>query len=346
MSMNRDLGFELSEVSKIIVMDAAGQVEQSLAKKFKFRAIEMAKQGIFGSLKTRKASLQKSYSQLASLVDNFSVPVLLYGEPGSGKRRLIEEFLTLQNFFQRLQGKELGLLKVLKADLQVEGYTSQMMAPNLNDLIYIENVDALSMPCQEELLLLLNIRKKLAEAGVAVPRLIVGTEKALSIMVIRQEFSRSLFQGLTASTVFLPSLHERHEDFVHILQSVIEDLDGTMNPPLPAVVDAMSRYLWPDNFDELKRVVKTLLQNKNEVSSWGLEDLPVSIVPRPAIKAKLAVAQRFKMSQPEDISEASNERSRIKDELEKASGNRAMAALNMGISRQQLLQKLMTYGLR
>src|SRR4051812_47889427 len=100
MAFGQDIGFEPTQLT-------AG-TELSVAKRFQMKAVELAKQGVFGSLRTRKGSLQNAYALVMSLLDNTSVPFLIYGEPGSGKRRHADELLTVHNFYRRLDGKEFG----------------------------------------------------------------------------------------------------------------------------------------------------------------------------------------------------------------------------------------------
>ncbi len=341
MSMNSDLGFEPGQATNILVLDAQGQ-EASVARKFQLRAMELAKQGILGSLKTRKASLQNAYSLLVSLVDNTSVPFMIYGEKGAGKRRLVDEYLTVQNFYRRLSGKEMGHLKVLRGDSLNVGFSARLLPPagHAGDLIYIENLDLLNSECQEELLSHLKERKKLHLSGVGLPRIIVGTEKALSIMVIRNEFSRELFQLLTAFAIFLPSLNERSEDFPHLIQSLGEEITGSFMTPPSWLVDLLSRQIWSENMDELKGLLKSGFARNSNLATWSHAELPEAL--QPVKKPRV----RFDARLPDDIGVEVGERERFKQVLLAAGGNRDQAALRLGLNRVQFLQKLMSFGLR
>jgi len=348
MSMNQDLGFEPSDLNKIVLLESGVRAEDLLAKKFKLRVVELAKQGTFGSLKTRKSSLQNSYTQLASLVDRTHVPLLIYGETGSGKRRLVEELLSLQNFFRRMQNKDIGNLKVFEGSTLSRGFSElfKESACCEADLIYIQNIDALGEECQKELLDFIEGRKAQTLRGEALPRLVVSTEKALSIMVVRKEFLRGLFQSLSTQTIFLPSLNERQEDLIHIVQSYLDETLDLKGLPSHKVIDALSHYLWPENIDELQKVLSALARKNSDPQSWTVDDMPEAFQPKKEKSKFSAAALRFKMGDAPDVTESQKEREILRRTLKDLQGNRELVAQKLGMPRQELLKKLMSYGLR
>lgn len=159
-------------------------------------------------------------------------------------------------------------------------------------------------------------------------------------MVIRGEFSRELFQLLTSFAVFLPSLNERSEDFPHLIQSLAEEITGTLMNPSSWLVDLLSRQIWAENMDELKSLLKKGLEKNSNLSGWTHQDLPEELKPRPKFKA------RFDARIPEDIGSEVSERERFKQAMLAAGGNREAAALQLGLNKAQFLQKLMSFGLR
>ncbi len=103
---------------------------QDLVERFQQRCVELARQGTLGSLRTRKASLQNSWAHLLSLLDQPNVPILIYGEKGSGKRKLVDEFVTLQNFCRRIGGHKESRLKVFSPSFLNEGFSQLFLDPH------------------------------------------------------------------------------------------------------------------------------------------------------------------------------------------------------------------------
>ena len=338
MSVGSDLGFEPATLNENVLSEGLDQV--SVSERFVLRVVELAKQGTLGSLRTRKASLQRSYGLLASLISKPWVPILFYGEPGSGKRRLVDEFLTVSNFYSRLEGREFGKLRVLNGAFCRPGFTEQLSSGQVraDDLCYIEAVDLLDASCQQELMTLLKARDQHG-ARTPLPRIIVGTERALSLMVLQNQFSRELFQCLTSFALFLPSLNERPEDMLHLLETIAEKLTKKSQRPPTWLVDLLASQLWGDNLDELEKLLASGLRRNPELARWTYADLPEYLKPS-------GLKGRFSPASPNDVSRQQGERLNLKRVLIAAGGDRELAAQDMGIAKSDLLKKMFALGLR
>jgi DNA-binding NtrC family response regulator len=203
------------------IIKASAELEgQSLAERFKKKTLELAREGYFGSLRTHHSQLQNSYANLIHLLDQSHIPILIFGETGAGKRRLVDEYFVLHNFYRRLDNLKQGQLRVYKSDFLSSGWT-EFLTPKHNtsaDLIYLENIEDLHKDRQRELLQFLKDRKKKAQTLQEVPRIVLGTEKALSLLVMQDKFIRELFYEITTFSIFLPSLQERSEDILCLIQ--------------------------------------------------------------------------------------------------------------------------------
>jgi len=318
-----------------------GLVELSVAQHFQRKLIERARnEGRFGfgRLRTLKSSLRAAYANWMSLLDHVAVPVLIYGEPGSGKRAHVDEFLSIQNFHRRLEELPEGQLRVFKSSFLSPGFTKLLQAPRVGsgDVIYLENIEDLSLESQRELLEHLKQRREFCDrggglkSGLGAPRLILGTEKALSLLVYRSEFLRELFQAITGFAVFLPSLQERSEDMPHIVRAVAEEVSGLTQSPSPWLVDTLARQEFAANLDDLKKLFKSGLQRNPDLRRWSEADLPLEWR-RPRGGFELFT---------------SNEGTRIRQALLQSGGSRDQAAHLLGVSRSDLLKKMMALGLR
>jgi DNA-binding NtrC family response regulator len=314
---------------------------RSVAEMFQRRVVELARtEGRFGRLRTRKASLQSSYAHWLSLLDNPAVPVLIYGDRGSGKRAHVDEFLTIQNFYRRLEGAPEGQLRVFRADFLSAGFTGRFLDPKVSsgDVIYVENVESLTLACQQELLDHLKLRKRFHEkavptdrAGIGTPRIVLGTEKALSLLVIRGEFLRELFQAITGFAVFLPTLSERPEDLPHLVGTLAQEISGHSQTPSPWLVDTLGRQDFAENLDDLKRLLRNGLMRTPDLRRWTEQDLPLH----------MRAPQQGKF---ELFGQA--EKTRLRQALLMAGGDRAAASKALGMDKLELLRRMMALGMR
>ncbi|NCN27039.1 hypothetical protein GW915_05635 [bacterium] len=314
------------------------QGNKSLAERFKAKAVELAREGYFGSLKTRKQQLQNCYANLVNLIDQPEVPVLIYGETGSGKRRIIEEYLVLSNFYRRLDGSSKSTLRVLNAKFLRNGWTDLLsIASNKEgDFIYLENVDELTWDQQKELSAFLTHNYLSPELGC--PRLFFGTEKALSMLIIQKQFSRSLFKQITQFAIFLPSLNERQEDIPHLIQTLAyEDSGYKQNPPV-WFVNFASSQLWGRNIDELKLLLKNMLLKQKNMKYWKKSDIPRLYT--------TTTNSSFTPASPVDITKVQEYRVNLKKALVISHGDKRKAAGQLGMSKAEILRKMLEYRVR
>ena len=317
---------------------------EDLARRFQMRVIELAKEGTLGTIKTRNSALRSSYVHLLSLVDHAEIPILFYGEKGSGKRRHIEEFFTIQSVFRRLMSLPQGRLRVFRSDFLSPGFATQFLVPHSSagDLIYIDGIERLSLAMQDELLQHLKLRKQLGDQGVELPRLILGTERALSILVLKSEFRRELFQAITGFAVFLPSLNERSEDYPHLLQAFSQEYTGKAQTPPTWLVDLLGHHTWCENIDELKTMLKNGFARTKNFSEWTEADLPAELRPL----APQSSTSSFRVFDAEEARRLADERTKLKKALVANGGHHEPAARAMGVSKSAFLSLLLRHGLR
>lgn len=318
--------------------NATTDQNQSLAERFKSKANELAREGFFGSLKTRKQQLQNCYSNLINMLDQPQIPILIYGETGSGKRRLIEEYLIIHNFYRRLEGLSKSSLRVLNAKFLNNGWTELLTLQNnkSGDFIYLENVDELSLDQQNELSKFLTGSQSISELGC--PRLFFGTEQALSMMIIQQKFSRTLFKQLTQFAIFLPNLQERIEDMPHLIQTLAHELSGVKQNPPVWFVNFASAQLWGRNIDELKLLLKNMLLKQKNMKYWKRSDIPRLYSHKGP--------SSFESVKPMDITKIQQNRVDLKKALVISNGDKNKAAQSLGMSKAEMLRKMLAYKVR
>jgi len=318
------------------------EVQAELAEKFYRKAMDLARKGVFGrTLKTYVPALREAYIHWLSLLDHKDIPVLLYGEKGTGKRKHVEEYFYLQNLHASLRGDATGKLKVFRGDFVETGFTQLLHAPktSTSDVVYIEEVDRLSPELQSELLEYLVLRKEFVQRGIPVPRLFFGTERALSLNVMKGDFSKPLFQQLTSFAVFMPSLKDRAQDMPHLIIEMLQELSGRKQLPPVWLVDALTGTALFENLDELRVLLKNMLARKSDVSMWTRDDFP-------GTQVQAARDPSFKIEKPADATMQIQEKKKLQAVLGAYAGDSAHAAQTLGLTKSEMLRKMMVYGLR
>lgn len=212
------------------------------------------------------------------------VPILLYGEHGTGKATLAREihansgrsegaFLTLdcrtvpEALFEReLAGdadEKIGMLQV------AEGGT-----------LYLEGIDRLSPHLQNRLAGWLKEKRYPSPEGVDVPidvRIIASAEGELSDAVQDGAFSRELFYLIHLVPIELRPLMERKEDLAALIPRLLDEFCERHGKPRELsqpLFDYLMECPWPGNIDELRNVMERLVIGSRE-PVLGVDDLPM-----------------------------------------------------------------------
>ena len=170
-------------------------------------------------------------------------------------------------------------------------------------------------------------------------RLVVATNRDLSAEVAAGRFGQDLFGRLSAMALHLPAVRERaREDRLALVTRMLVDLALEM-PGCPGAcsAEALDRLLsgpWPGNVREMRNVVERAMILARGARELGLEHLPADL-------RKGAAGDR--RHQPQALAEV--ERAHIEKTLRFHGGNRTRAALELGISRATLINKIKVYGL-
>lgn len=233
-------------------------------------------------------------------------PLLLTGERGSGKTALARELL--------------GGIELLVADAAE--------SPELG-VKYGELADGRP--------LLLRHAERLAQPDVAALNSLLDEHPDVRLLVTYTPgtppgpcFQR-LLDTLAARSVTLPALRERPEDVKELLP-VLAPRPAPGQPPLTWTLDALralEEHPWPGNVTELAHVVRTLAEHRRTTGPVRRAELPDPVREGPAAR---------RLSPMEHA-----ERTAILAALRRHGGNKARAAVSLGIGRATLYRKLRGY---
>ncbi len=132
-----------------------------------------------------------------------------------------------------------------------------------NGTIFLDELSELSLPMQAKLLRVLQ-EKEFTPLGAKSPqhtnaRVITATNAELADRVSEGRFREDLYYRLRVVTIQLPSLRERREDILDLIQTLLgrinKQMDRNVTQVSMEVIAHMQQYAWPGNVRELENVL-------------------------------------------------------------------------------------------
>jgi two-component system, NtrC family, response regulator AtoC len=225
----------------------------------------------------------------AALLAEADVPVLILGEPGSGKD-------TVAKLIHKLSIRSAQkFLKVNCADvpnemLEAELFGAERTSPQGTVLttpgkfemaekgtIFLDEIAELPFALQTKLMQVLQDRV-FSRAGSfrTVPvdvHLLAATSANIDHALAEGRLREDLYYRLSAFTVQVPPLRQRKDEIPVLLQHFMVKLSRSYGLPAreftPAVLSACQEYAWPGNVKELETFVKRYLVAGDKESTFG-----------------------------------------------------------------------------
>ena len=212
----------------------------------------------------------------AELLAEADVPVLILGEPGSGKEtvaRLIHKLSVRSSF---------PFLKVNCADmpgylLETELFGTPHAAGKLelaeNGTVLLDEITEMPLALQSRLMQALKhkavSRPDSDETAPLEARILAATCTSVDHALAERKLREDLYYYLTAFTVQVPALRQRRSEIGVLLRHSMHRLATHYGLPFRdfsgALLDACQQYCWPGNLRELESVVKRYLLTGDEV---------------------------------------------------------------------------------
>ena len=320
----------------------------------RLRALDHEAEGI-GSLGVSRA-MQDLARQIELLAASERSTVLLSGESGTGKGWVAR---VIHNLSPRSGGPFVEVncagLSATFLDSELFGhekgaYTdAKERKVGLFELadhgtIFLDEIGELTPELQPKLLKVLETKKfrrlgGTRELSVDV-RLIAATNRDLVREVEAGRFREDLYYRLNVMPVVLPPVRDRsREDRLELITRILTDLK-TQLPGCPSdcTTDVLDRLLsapWPGNVREMRNVVERSMILARGQATIGFEQLPTELRQRSTTDRRYTA---------QSLSEV--ERQHIERTLRHHSGNRTRAAMELGISRATLINKIKAYSLK
>jgi DNA-binding NtrC family response regulator len=252
-----------------------------------------------------------------------SLPVLVLGEPGSGKDLVARAIHThgpsRDRPFAALPGTSV-------TDLE-----TGISRAGIGTLV-LDNVESLSPDAQE-------ILEGRLRAGALAARPVALCSKDLRKAVETGAFRRELFDRLGATVIVLVPLRERTEDIAPLAEHFLAEVARETGSPRRAIaqeaMDALCRHGWPGNVRELREVIR-----RSALAGHGMihaEDLPGYITGQSTVKIRAgdSYGERLERAEREFITRVLSDH-----------GNRLRSAAKaLGLDRETLRRRMERLGL-
>ena len=301
--------------------------------------------------------MQKIYNMIDS-VSNTKATILITGENGTGKG------LVARAIHQNDQGRKdkpfvevsCGALSETLLESELFGHAKGAFTGAIKDnegrferarggTIFLDEIDAFSSNLQVKLLRVLqdgifervgDIEPRKTDA-----RIIVATNQNLAELVERGEFREDLYYRINVIPVFLPPLRERKGDIDLLVQHFIGKFNQKNDKKVTGISgdvrNIFEDYQWPGNVRQLQHAIEmtVIMTRTSVINKW---DLPETFQKK-ALLTKPMNGKSLKegLKQPE--------RELVLATLEEFNWNRNKAALNLGINRTTLYNKMKKYGI-
>jgi len=275
--------------------------------------------------------------------------VLILGENGTGKELVAREIhrksLRSEEVFVNL---DISALPDSLFESELFGYVKGAFTDAKADkpgrieiasrgTLFLDEIGNLSLTAQSKLLTVLQNREiSRLGANYKIPvdiRLVCATNKSLQKMVAEGLFREDLLYRINTITIDVPSLKERKEDILLLVNYFKEKYEKKYDKPSfslnKSAIEKLKVYSWPGNVRELQHIVEkaVILSEKNSLDG---NDFYLS-------------ENNLHINKTLDLSE--NEKCLILQAIEKNKGNFTLAAKELGVSRKTLYNKFKKYGL-
>lgn len=303
----------------------------------------------------------RAQTQLLAQAD---VPVLILGEPGSGKgtiARLIHQMSVYSGFnFLRVNCAEMpgDLLEIelFGRDNRPEGSSRNLgkLESGQKGTLLLDEISQMPLALQSRLLKVLQDRRsvrlgnsKTVDVDV---RILASSSDQLDRALAEKRLDSELYYRLSAFTVQVPPLRQRKEEIKFLLRYTMHKVAKHYGLPAreftQAALDVCQNHSWPGNLKELENFVKRYLVAGDEnLSLNGWE--PSTKVNGQRVRAEIelregtSTASTLK-SMIQNV-RWETERNAIAAALQKTGWNRKAAARLLGVSYRTILYKIDQY---
>jgi two-component system, NtrC family, response regulator HydG len=326
------------------------ELEQAIERSLEKLSIRAGKKSIPAKSISKKYNLidesaaMKKISELIIRAAGSEHPVLLLGEPGSGKE-LAARIIHYESSRSSYPFIYINCRDIPESILENEIYgyvkSEKIIQPGFLELagrgtVYLDEISKTSLAVQIKLLDVLTKNELICVGDNTVRpiscRIIASTSKDLIMLAGKGLFREDLLFRLNVINIAIPPLRERKDDLLPLCNEQMSrecrELGRSVPPKLSkAVSKLLLLYDWPGNARELITLINSLAA-RVDGETIEVSDLPSCM--RFILDAESKVQRSLQEIQAEHIREV----------LKSCDGNKTKAAQILGIDRKTLRDKL------
>lgn len=305
-------------------------------------------------------AMQKVRSQ-AEVLAKVDVPILIVGDPGTGKEatcrllharscRFANRFLKISCAALNSDALEYELFSASGASEQRFTEHSPLAICHKGTLL-LNNIDEMSPRSQAKLLCLLQEQQHAKDRMSFDVRVLAAMARSLEAALTEGTLRKDLYYFLSAFTIVLPPLRERKEEIPLLLTHFMDRAANKYGLPRrdfsQAAVIACQRYTWPGNLRELENFVNRYIVSGDDEGLCGMGeavDLREPVKIQDLTTSKPILSNSHSKSFLRAVS-GEAERQAIAAALAQTKWNRRAAAKLLSVSYRTLLYKIQTYNM-
>ncbi|MEK7307237.1 MAG: sigma-54 dependent transcriptional regulator, partial [Nitrospirota bacterium] len=303
----------------------------------------------------RSEKIQAIFEQI-DIISGTDTTALIHGESGTGKE-LVAQAIHYKS--HRKDGKLIkvhcGALPETLLEAELFGYEKGSFTGALKQkkgrfelahkgTIFLDEIGDISPTVQMKLLRVVQERQFERVGGTETidvdVRIICATRKDLKQEVQKGNFREDLYYRLNVVPITVPTLRERKEDILPLIEHFLKKFSNEMKRPLkglsPKARELLLKYPYPGNVRELENAIERAMAmgRGEEIQPLDLPDEIRSIEDTTDTES----TEREEYASLKKAVEGF-ERAYISRTLKQASGNKTRAAEILGISRKTLWEK-------
>ncbi len=271
-----------------------------------------------------------------------AVPVLIVGEPGTGKRQVARTIHQQGPSRQRpFIAFDCEALPAEILERELFGAADSEVADGPRRRPRLSLGDGSTLLIDEVLSLPRDLQARLVEALDARVRLLATTAHEPEAAVRDERLRPELYYALTTMVLRVPALRDRRDELPALAQHFLERVNQRGGPQRsgfePAALDVLTSYDWPGNLPELARVIEHA-HARAAGHLIAAEDHPATI--RGSLGSAYTPPAPPNPIKPLDELLTEVERRLIETALRQSRSNKSRAAEILGISRPRLYRRI------
>jgi DNA-binding NtrC family response regulator len=285
-------------------------------------------------------------------------PVLISGEPGSGRELLAEHIHHLSGRPGELQILDHCQIQgarsraYLLGEVTGDGHVPGLFERAADGTVFIPDIHALPRAAQELLIQILEAGSWVAEGGATESpitfRLLVGTASSPERLVEEGTLLKSLYYRINVLPLNVPALRTRPGDIPELVRFYADwypnQADVPYRPFSIAALNRLRNHAWPGNTQELRNVVQRILilGGEGEVSAQEVE---ITLQQHASEGQESTPARPGSFDLPLREAREQFEREYLEYQLRKAGGSVGKLSESVGMERTHLYRKLRALGI-